>query len=150
MDLILWRHAEAEEGGPDLERKLTAKGRRQAKHVAAWLLQRLPSKYTLLSSPAVRARQTADALAARCTTNALLAPGASVADVLETADWPRRKGTVIVVGHQPTLGCVAAFLVGGSPIEWSIKKGSLWWLTYRVRNGESQVVVRGVMGPDMV
>ena len=150
MDLILWRHAEAEEGGPDLERKLTAKGRRQAKHVAAWLLQRLPSKYTLLSSPAVRARQTADALAARCTTNALLAPGASVADVLETADWPRRKGTVIVVGHQPTLGCVAAFLVGGSPIEWSIKKGSLWWLTYRVRNGESQVVVRGVMGPDLV
>jgi len=150
MDLILWRHAEAEEGGPDLERKLTAKGRRQAKHVAAWLLQRLPSKYTLLSSPAVRARQTADALAARCTTNALLAPGASVADVLETADWPRRKGTVIVVGHQPTLGCVAAFLVGGSPIEWSIKKGSLWWLTYRVKNGESQVVVRGVMGPDMV
>jgi phosphohistidine phosphatase len=150
MDLILWRHAEAEEGGPDLERKLTAKGRKQAKHVAAWLLQRLPAKFTLLSSPAVRARQTADALESRCTTNALLAPGTSVADVLETADWPRRKDTVVVVGHQPTLGCVAAFLVGGSPIEWSIKKGGLWWLTYRVRNGESQVVVRGVMGPDMV
>jgi phosphohistidine phosphatase len=43
MDLILWRHAEAEEGGPDLERKLTPKGRKQAKRVAAWLLQRLPA-----------------------------------------------------------------------------------------------------------
>jgi len=62
MELILWRHAEAEEGQPDLERKLTAKGRRQAQHVAAWLLQRLPSKFTLLSSPAVRARQTAEGI----------------------------------------------------------------------------------------
>ena len=44
MDLILWRHAEAEEGGPDLERRLTPKGRKQAKRVAAWLLQRLPKK----------------------------------------------------------------------------------------------------------
>lgn len=150
MDLILWRHAEADEGGPDLERKLTAKGRKQAKRMAAWLLQRLPSKFILFSSPAVRGRQTAGALDVRIRTEPLLAPGASVADVLETVDWPRRKGAVVVVGHQPTLGCVAAFLVGGSPIEWSIKKGGLWWLTYRVRNGESQVVVRGVMGPDLV
>lgn len=150
MDLILWRHAEAEDGAPDLERKLTAKGRKQAKHVAAWLLQRLPATFTLLSSPAVRARQTADALELRYKPNALLAPGASVADVLETVDWPNHKGAVVVVGHQPTLGCVAAFLVSGSPTEWSIKKGGLWWLTYRVRNGESQVVVRGVVGPDLV
>jgi len=150
MELILWRHAEAEESQPDLERKLTAKGRRQAQHVAAWLLQRLPSKFTLLSSPAVRARQTADALDSQYKTDARLTPGGSVADVLDTANWPRRKGAVVVVGHQPTLGCVAAFLVGGSPIEWSVKKGGLWWLTYRVRNGESQVVVRAVMAPDMV
>jgi len=150
MDLILWRHAEAEEGRPDLERKLTPKGRRQAQHVAEWLLQRLPSKFTLLSSPAVRARQTADALEIHVKTDALLAPGASVAEVLDLADWPRRKGAVVIVGHQPTLGCVAAYLVGGSPIEWSIKKGGLWWLTYRLRNGESQVIVRAVTAPDMV
>jgi len=150
MDLILWRHAEAEEGGPDLERKLTAKGRKQAKRVAAWLLQRLPSKFTLLSSQALRARQTADALEARLKTSAQLAPGASVAEVLEAADWPRRKGAVVVVGHQPTLGCVASYLVAGSPVEWSLKKGALWWLTYRVRGGESQVVVRAVIAPDMV
>lgn len=150
MDLILWRHAEAEEGGPDLERKLTPKGRKQAKRVAAWLLHRLPSKFALLSSPAVRARQTADALEIRPKTNPGLAPGASVAEVLEAADWPRRKGAVVVVGHQPTLGCVASTLVSGSPVEWSLKKGGLWWLTYRVRGGEAQVVVRAVIAPDMV
>ncbi len=150
MDLILWRHAEADEGGADLERKLTPKGRKQAKRVAAWLLQRLPSRFILLSSPAMRARQTADALGVRLKTSARLAPGAAVAEVLEAADWPLRKGAVLVVGHQPTLGCVASYLVSGSPVEWSLKKGGLWWLTYRVRSGESQVVVRAVIAPDLV
>jgi len=37
MDLILWRNAEAEEGARDLERRLTAKGRRQADRIALWL-----------------------------------------------------------------------------------------------------------------
>ena len=150
MDLILWRHAEAEEGGPDLERKLTPKGRKQAKRVATWLLQRLPSKVTVLSSPARRARQTADALELRTKLVDRIAPGAAVSDVLEAVDWPRRKDAIVVVGHQPTLGCVASYLVSGSPVEWSIKKGGLWWLSYRVRGGESQVVVRAVVAPDMV
>ncbi|MEJ2175143.1 MAG: phosphohistidine phosphatase SixA [bacterium] len=150
MDLILWRHAEAEEGGPDQERKLTAKGRKQAKRVAAWLLQRLPSKVAVLSSPARRARQTADALELRPKLVEGLAPGAGVSDVLEAIDWPRRKGSVLVVGHQPTLGCLASYLVSGSPVEWSIKKGGLWWLTHRMRGGESQVVVRAVVAPDLV
>ena len=150
MDLILWRHAEAEEGGPDLERKLTPKGRKQAKRVATWLLQRLPSKVTVLSSPARRARQTADALELRTKPVDRIAPGAAVSDVLEAVDWPRRKDAIVVVGHQPTLGCVASYLVSGSPVEWSIKKGGLWWLSYRVRGGESQVVVRAVVAPDMV
>ena len=87
MDLILWRHAEAEEGGPDLERRLTPKGRKQAKRVAAWLLQRLPSKFALLSSPALRARQTAEALELRTKLVEQLAPGAGVSDVLEAVDW---------------------------------------------------------------
>ena len=41
MDLILWRHAEAEEGDNDLARELTPKGEKQAARVAEWLLQRL-------------------------------------------------------------------------------------------------------------
>ena len=151
MDLILWRHAEAEEGGPDLERRLTARGQKHAGRVAAWLLQRLPSKFTVIASPAQRARQTAEALGVKFKTSPRLAPGASVADVLAAAEWPERKGAVVLVGHQPTLGlAVAAYLVCGGGDEWTIKKGGLWWLTNRVRDDESQVVVRAVVAPDLL
>ena len=57
---------------------------------------------------------------------------------------------MIVVGHQPDLGRCAAYLVSGANVEWSLKKGALWWLSYRKRNGESQVVVRAVMSPDLL
>jgi len=62
VDLILWRHADAEEGGADPERRLSAKGRRQAKRAAAWLRKRLREDANVLVSPARRAIETADAL----------------------------------------------------------------------------------------
>jgi phosphohistidine phosphatase len=150
MDLILWRHAEAEEGGADLERELTAKGRKQAERVAAWLQQRLPAKFTVVSSPAARARQTAEALTPRFKTAPKIAPGAEVSDILQAAGWPGHNGAVVVVGHQPDLGRVVAFLLCGSPSEWSIKKGGLCWLSNRVRNEEAQVVTRAVVSPDLL
>ena len=150
MELILWRHADAEEGGRDLERKLTAKGRKQALRMAQWLQRRLPSKFTLLCSPARRARETADALGVRYKISDRLAPGADVGAIVELAGWPQHEGTVIVVGHQPDLGRAAAALVAGAAADWSVKKGGLWWLASRERGGEVQVVVRGVIAPDLL
>jgi phosphohistidine phosphatase len=150
MDLILWRHADAEEGERDLERKLTGKGRKQAARVAQWLLHRLPSKFTVICSPARRARETADALEARYKISDRLAPGAQVADLVEAAGWPKRKGVVILVGHQPDFGRAAAALVAGRPAEWSVKKGGLWWLESRARGGEARVVVRAVIAPELI
>ena len=150
MELILWRHADAEEGERDLERKLTGKGRKQAARVAQWLQRRLPSKFTLISSPARRARETADALGARYKISDQLAPGAAVGDLLEAAGWPERKGVVILVGHQPDFGQAAAALMSGEPADWSVKKGGLWWLESRVRGGEARVAVRAVIAPDLV
>ena len=150
MDLILWRHAEAEEGTPDLERRLTAKGRKQAARVADWLERRLPSKYAVISSPARRARQTAEALKAGFKVSERLAPGASVAEILDAAGWPKRNGAVVLAGHQPDFGRVAASLVSGVETDWTVKKGGLWWLTNRVRNADAQVVVRAVIGPDLL
>ena len=150
MDLILWRHADAEEGARDLDRKLTAKGRRQAARVAKWLLARLPSKYVVISSPARRARETADALHTRYKINEKLAPGASIEAIVEASGWPKHKGAVLVVGHQPDLGRAAAKLVAGLDTEWSVKKGGLWWLMRRERDGEKQVVVRAVIAPDLL
>ena len=150
MDLILWRHAEAEDGAPDLERRLTPRGHKHAARVAEWLQQRLPAKFVVLASPARRAQETAQALGTAFRTVAGLAPGARVAEILKAAEWPDRRSAVIVVGHQPDLGRTAAFLVSGREAPWSVKKGGAWWLTNRVREDGAQVVVRAVVAPDLL
>jgi phosphohistidine phosphatase len=150
MDLILWRHADAAEGGRDLDRKLTAKGRKQATRVADWLTARLPGKYLVLSSPARRARETADALNTRYKIVEKLAPGASIEAIVDAAGWPKYKGTVLIVGHQPDLGRAAASMIAGIHADWSVKKGGLWWLTRRERDGTKQVVVRAAIAPDLL
>jgi len=150
MDLILWRHADAAEGGRDLDRKLTAKGRKQASRVAEWLTARLPGKYLVLSSPARRARETADALNVRYKIAEQLAPGAAIEAIVEAAGWPKHKGTVIIVGHQPDLGRAVASLIAGINADWSVKKGGLWWLQRRERDGTKQVVVRAFIAPDLL
>ena len=153
MELILWRHAEAEDGEPDLLRKLTPRGEKQAKRVAEWLHAHLPDNARILVSPAVRAQQTANALAEvsgrKLRTVPQVAVGASVADVLAAADWPGAKATVVIVGHQPTLGAVASYLVTGKESEWSVKKGGVWWLSSRERDGVEKTLVRAVIGPDL-
>jgi phosphohistidine phosphatase len=139
MELILWRHADAEDGAPDLERKLTARGRKDAERVAAWLLKRLPKHFHLVASPAVRAQQTAEALEAKIETDERLAPGASVADILKAA---RREGVVVIVGHQPDLGRALAHLVGRSSAEWRLQKGAAWWI--------EDDLVKAVVSPDLL
>ena len=149
MDLILWRHAEAEEGANDLARELTSKGHKQAARVAEWLLARLPSRFLVIASPAARAQQTAQALGVPVRTAGDVAPGAAVSAIVGAAGWPDYKGTVVLVGHQPDLGQAAAFLTCGTQGWVSIKKGGLWWLSGRARD-ENQVVVRAVVSPDLL
>ena len=149
MDLIVWRHAEAEEGAPDLERKLTAKGRKQAERVAAWLLQRLPARFAVIASPAARAQQTAEALGVPIKTDKTLAPGATPAAIAKACGWPDYKGAAVIVGHQPDLGRGLAELLGARG-GFSLKKGGLWWISNRVRDEKDQVVVRSVVSPDLL
>jgi len=150
MDLILWRHAEAEDGSDDLARRLTAKGRRQAERTAQWLHQRLPTRFAFVASPARRTRQTADAMGTPYKLMEELLPGALPAHALQAVGWPGRDGAVLVVGHQPTLGGMAARLVTGRDADWTIKKGGLWWLNRRERDGQEQIVVRAVVSPDLL
>lgn len=149
MDLVLWRHAEAEIGEADLSRRLTAKGEKQARRMAAWLDERLPDAARVLVSPAVRAQQTAAALTSRKQkTVDALAPDASVQDVLNASGWPDARQPVVIVGHQPTLGRVACLLLVGEERDWAIKKGAVWWLQRRQRDEEEQVIIRAVINPD--
>ena len=130
MDLILWRHAEAEEGSPDAARKLTKHGREQARHIADWLKPRLPRRCEILVSPATRAQETAAALGAKFATANEVGTGAVAADIIAAAGWPEGSRSVLIVGHQPTLGRVAATLLSGAEADWQFAKGSVWWLRY--------------------
>jgi phosphohistidine phosphatase len=150
VDLILWRHAEAEPGEPDLGRRLTAKGLKQAERMAEWLDGHLPDTTRVLSSPADRAQQTALALKRKLRTVDELAPGATASAVLAAAGWPDARESVLVIGHQPTLGEVSSLLLAGDELPWSIRKGAAWWLSNRVRDGVSTVVLKVVIGPDFV
>src|SRR5581483_4020447 len=112
MELVLWRHCDAEDGVPDGARRLTPRGRAQARRIAAWLAPRLPAHARLVVSPAVRARETADALGRPYETLDALAPGASVDAALGAAGWPDAEEPALVVAHEPTLGRVVGALLG--------------------------------------
>lgn len=148
MELVLWRHAEAEEGTPDHARALTEKGIRQAGKIAAFLHQHLPRDPRILVSPATRTQQTIAAFTDHFTLAPTLAPGASAEAVLQAARWPDAGGTVLIVGHQPTLGEVAASLLGCDGRSFSIRKGALWW--FSMRDGSSQPTLRLVITPDFL
>lgn len=144
MELLLWRHADAEQGYPDAGRPLTPRGGEQAAATARWLCARLPKHYRLIVSPAARAQQTAEALGgSRIETELRVGTGASAADLLKAAGWGSDSGTVIVVGHQPTLGQAAALILSGAPAQWQVKKSAVWW--FCERSGEARL--RAVFDP---
>lgn len=151
MDLILWRHAEAEviaPGQDDLQRALTPKGERQARRMAAWLNHRLAASTRVLVSPALRCRQTAEALGREARVVPTIAPDAPIAALIEAARWPKAREPVLLCGHQPTLGLLVAQLLAGVDQEWAVKKGAVWWLRWRQRDGEPEVTLHAVQGPD--
>lgn len=176
MDLILWRHAEAEDSSPDMDRVLTLKGKKQAEKIANFLRLHLPPETRILVSPAKRTVQTASAFSENFTLAPSIAPGASAHAILQAARWPNGlarsphpnlppegeganaslrdhknpAGTVLIVGHQPTLGAVAALLLGSAESSLSIKKGSLWWFTRRARDDYAQTTLRAVITADFL
>jgi len=150
VELLLWRHADAEDGMPDAGRALTKKGLKQAKQVAAWLEPRLPGARIILASPAKRAQQTAAALEPPYTTEPRIGVQADIADLIAASNWPKRAGAVVLVGHQPTLGRLAAWLLSGEPADWTIRKGALWWFSGRTRHGDTQTVLKAVVSPDLL
>lgn len=161
MNLILWRHAEAIDlatpaipgSRRDLERALTGKGREQAKATANWLKNNVGFKLRVISSPALRAIQTAKAYSDNPEIIGDLNPLADASHVLGAINWPQ-GADVLIIGHQPWIGRVASLLLAGSEQDWSVKKSAIWWLSHRVRRQEhqekAQTVLRLVLPPDLI
>jgi phosphohistidine phosphatase len=110
--LVLVRHAEAAPGSPDELRALTPEGHKQARKLGDRLRAEGIEPEAVLSSPLLRARETAADLGfGRPEPREELAPGAKAEDV--RALLADRGDTVVVVGHQPDCGEIAAALSGG-------------------------------------
>lgn len=149
MDLILWRHAQAEDGEPDAERALTAKGRRHAVRVGRWLDAALPEHCRVLVSPAVRCLQTADGLGRRYTVHADLDTGTTLERMLAACGWPEHGFPAVLVGHQPQLGQLAALIMAGAAQPWKIPKAGVFW----TRGGDAEGSgpwIRLAIGPELI
>jgi phosphohistidine phosphatase len=149
MELILWRHADAEDPGPqgDSARRLTSKGEKQAERMARWLRPQLEGTWRVVVSPAVRALETVAPLDMSYEVRESVSTAVGPESILAEAGWPA-GGQVVVVGHQPTLGQVAAMLLGGQSGEVSVRKGSILWFSTREREGRHETVLKAVLDPD--
>lgn len=156
MDLILWRHAHAQEQeqqqgiDADLSRPLTGRGEKQAQRIAQWLDRQLPDGTRILVSPAVRAEQTAHALHRKYKIEPGIAPGASIDQLLNAAHWPHSKPAVLLIGHQPQLGQTIARLLGIAANECVVRRGAVWWLRTRVGEVARKTTVITIQSPDML
>lgn len=152
MELILWRHAEAEPpapGQPDEMRTLTAKGHKQAARMAQWLDRHLPQGCKILSSPAVRTTQTVEALGRKFKTHHGLAPDVDPERILEAAHWPDSREPVLIVGHQPTLGQLASLLIAGTRQNWPLRKGAVCWIARKATDETQMNYLKAVLSPDL-
>ena len=117
MRLFLVRHAEAAPGEPDALRELTPAGHDQARALGMELAANGVRPAVILTSPLVRARQTAEAVGRAVGVpveiDERLGPGATVESVEEAVNG--RGETVLAIGHQPDCGRIAAELTGGPP-----------------------------------
>jgi phosphohistidine phosphatase len=156
--IILWRHSQATDlvdliqgdmaesrdiEKEDLLRPLTLKGQHQARRMAAWLekscIKNISSKNTstgnantkniqIYSSPALRTFQTASAFRADVQLSNALKPEATLQQVLDFLSSIEHQKNIVIVGHQPWLGELAAHLLGLKQAQINIKKGAIWWL----------------------
>lgn len=140
LNLILWRHADAEDAkveGRDLPRKLTRKGHKQAKRAAAYLRPKLPANARIIVSQAARSQQTADYLEADYQVLAAINPDVDVHTLPRLINSFQDDSYVVLVGHQPWIGQLCAFLLNQNWTHqslWSVRKGAFWWFQVRSDN----------------
>jgi phosphohistidine phosphatase len=151
LELYLIRHGVAEERGEkypdDSKRPLTAAGIARLRKEAKALEKLEVSFDQILSSPLVRAKQTADVFAEEMKSK----PSVALADALTPAGTPAavmqelgrhmRKARIALVGHEPNMGELAAYLVGAKTV-LPFKKGAVCRIDFSVfpPKGKGQLI----------
>lgn len=132
MLVLLLRHATAEPHGsrPDAERALVEKGWRQVARAACWAREQLSVPDLVLTSPLVRARETAEGVAeAAGWPEPVVAPwlgiGRAAGEAIGELAALRDLDMVCMVGHEPDFSSIAATLLGTSPHNLRVTKASL-------------------------
>ena len=152
-EIIFWRHAEAHEaneGQDDLDRKLTVKGQRQAERVAFWLDRNLPQQCRVFASPAKRSQQTVRYLSRKSKALDELNPDARPEAVLAAVGWGVQTEPIVVVGHQPWIGECIHWLLMDAAAPLAVRKGAVWWLQSRERDGVKDVIIRAMATPELL
>lgn len=148
--LILWRHAEADilqHGASDLGRPLTKKGHQQAKRMAAWLKRYAPKPLHVLVSPATRAIETVEYWGDAWQSDSRLSPERPLAPLIQLLESSPYEH-LMLVGHQPWIGEVAAHCLGLPEGQLSLKKGATCWLRLPKAGGAYQLY--SVQSPDLI
>lgn len=122
--VYLVRHGMAEETSatvPDEERHLTSEGREILQRAAVGLRHLGITPEAILTSPLVRAVETARILARPVAPDVgiqpcpALAPGSPLAAIFNLLADYQGAGEILLVGHEPTMGELASCLLSGSP-----------------------------------
>lgn len=153
MDIILWRHAEAQDDTPDLLRCLTETGKAQAKQMAAWLDQRLNHGYDVWTSEALRTQETAAHLRPPALPMRALNPEASYSAILNLIQRRPLDSTLVLVGHQPWLGHLCHCLLNRTTIStqlYPVSKGVIWWFKIDAAEPQLHSRLKAMMPPDLV
>lgn len=160
MDLLVIRHADAgdaadfaKSGRPDDERPLSDEGRRKMRQVTRGLRAIVPEIAALASSPLVRARQTAEIVAAAydgttVETVPALRPGERPAALAQWLERRKPDGVAAVVGHEPHLSTTVGWLVTGTARGiLDLKKGAACLLSCDGAWGEASAILRWALTP---
>jgi phosphohistidine phosphatase len=150
MDLYILRHGIAEDTPPgrtDADRRLTEEGRAKLRNVLKRARGAVGTPGLILSSPLVRAVETAQ-IAAEVfgygepieQTDALL-PSSSPQAVWRAIRSRAGDGAILLAGHEPLLSETASYLLGASRVELDFKKGALM----RIYVGETTGAPRGIL-----